>query len=77
MVTDHDTSFKKLKKKIRSRKKDSDFSIEFKDLKEGSTSNKKKIIGDFVDDDDLQDAISKVRKEKVKMGAEYVANGIF
>lgn len=76
MVTDHDTTFKKVKKKGRSRKKEADLSIDLQDIENGSTTNKKKIIGDFVDDDDLQDAISRVRREKIKMGAEFVASAV-
>ena len=73
IVQDHDTTFKKIKKRSKSRKKELESFPKLDLMELGSTSNKKKIIGDFVDDDDLQISIAKVRK--AKMGAEFVANG--
>lgn len=75
IVQDHDTTFKKVKKKGSRRKKELDFSVNLQEMELGSTSNKKLIIGDFVDDDDLQNAIARVRKEKINMGVEFVAKG--
>jgi U4/U6.U5 tri-snRNP-associated protein 1 len=72
IVQDQDLVIKKRKHRKNKREKD-DFSLQ--ELKTGT--NKKKIIGDFVDDDDLQEFISKARIKKLeKKGAEYVKNSV-
>jgi U4/U6.U5 tri-snRNP-associated protein 1 len=72
IVQDQDLVIKKRKNRKNKREKE-DFSLQ--ELKIGT--NKKKIIGDFVDDDDLQEFISKTRTKKLeKKGAEYVKNSV-